>query len=75
MIAEHPLTFFERYPSVWVTSCMLAGVALGKLVPTMIPALFDERAKHLKKESRILLMGDTLLKSARVFTVLNALLS
>jgi arsenate reductase (thioredoxin) len=38
VIAERHLTCFEGYLSVWVTACMLAGVALGKLVPTMVQA-------------------------------------
>src|SRR5215467_7490110 len=29
------LTFFERYLSVWVGACMLAGVLLGKLIPAL----------------------------------------
>jgi len=27
------LGFFERYLTLWVAGCMVAGVALGKLVP------------------------------------------
>jgi ACR3 family arsenite transporter len=33
------LAFFERYLSVWVALCMLAGVALGKLLPGAIQGL------------------------------------
>ena len=33
------LGFFERYLSLWVAFCMVAGVALGKLVPAVVQAL------------------------------------
>lgn len=33
---ERRLAFFERYLSVWVGLCMLAGVALGKLIPAAV---------------------------------------
>jgi ACR3 family arsenite efflux pump ArsB len=33
------LGFFERYLTLWVASCMLAGIALGKLVPSVVQAL------------------------------------
>jgi ACR3 family arsenite transporter len=33
------LGFFERYLTLWVAGCMLAGVALGKLVPSLVSAL------------------------------------
>ena len=31
--ARRKLAFFERYLSLWVFLCMLAGVALGKWLP------------------------------------------
>jgi len=31
--AEKRLDYFERYLSVWVGACMLAGILLGKLIP------------------------------------------
>jgi len=37
--AARSLGFFERYLSVWVALCMLAGVALGKLVPGSVDML------------------------------------
>ncbi|MBI5385528.1 MAG: ACR3 family arsenite efflux transporter [Verrucomicrobia bacterium] len=33
------LAFFERYLSLWVFLCMIAGVALGKLLPGLTAAL------------------------------------
>ena len=41
MAAEEPVTgkqskglgFFERYLTVWVALCIVAGIALGKIVP------------------------------------------
>jgi len=33
------LAFFERYLTVWVFLCMIAGIALGKLAPTLTTAL------------------------------------
>src|SRR5271157_2201242 len=33
------LGLFERYLTLWVAGCMVAGVALGKLVPAVVQAL------------------------------------
>ena len=33
------LAFFERYLTVWVFLCMVAGVALGKLAPAITASL------------------------------------
>lgn len=33
------LAFFERYLSLWVALCMLAGIILGKLAPALIQAI------------------------------------
>jgi ACR3 family arsenite transporter len=33
---EKRMQFFERYLSVWVLVCMLAGVAIGKLFPDLV---------------------------------------
>jgi arsenite transporter len=33
------LGFFERYLTLWVALCMIAGVILGKLAPTMVQSL------------------------------------
>src|SRR5690606_15638878 len=37
--ATKRLAFFERYLSIWVLLCMLAGVAIGKLMPTATTGL------------------------------------
>jgi ACR3 family arsenite transporter len=37
--APKRLAFFERYLTVWVFLCMIAGVALGKLAPGLTAAL------------------------------------
>jgi len=37
--AAKRLDFFERYLSVWVLLCMVAGIALGKLLPGVTSAL------------------------------------
>ena len=37
--ARKRLAFFERYLSLWVAACMLAGVALGKLMPSSVKAI------------------------------------
>ena len=31
--------FFERYLTVWVLLCIVAGIALGKYAPEVAPAL------------------------------------
>ncbi len=33
IVVRRRLNFFERYLSLWVALCMVAGVLLGKLVP------------------------------------------
>ncbi len=38
-IGPKRLNLFERYLSLWVGACMLAGLALGKLLPEMTHAL------------------------------------
>jgi ACR3 family arsenite transporter len=35
------LAFFERYLTVWVAACMVAGVLLGRLAPGLVGALRD----------------------------------
>lgn len=39
MSAVKRLDFFERYLSLWVLACMVAGVALGKLAPGLTTAV------------------------------------
>jgi ACR3 family arsenite transporter len=36
---ERRLAFFERYLSVWVGLCMVAGVAIGKFLPSLVQSL------------------------------------
>lgn len=33
------LNLFERYLSLWVGACMLAGILLGKMIPAFTDAL------------------------------------
>jgi ACR3 family arsenite transporter len=33
---EKKLNFFERYLTLWVAACMLVGVVLGKLLPSLV---------------------------------------
>jgi ACR3 family arsenite transporter len=44
------LAFFERYLSLWVALCMVAGVALGRLIPGAIQAV---RALEFGRGSQI----------------------
>jgi ACR3 family arsenite transporter len=44
------LNFFERYLSLWVAACMLAGVSLGKLSPSLTDSL---RGTELARGSQI----------------------
>ncbi len=37
--ARKRLDFFERYLSVWVLACMIAGVALGRMIPVVTARL------------------------------------
>jgi ACR3 family arsenite transporter len=38
-IIKKKLSLFERYLSLWVGACMLAGLALGKVTPGLVDAL------------------------------------
>ncbi len=49
-IKKKRLNFFERYLSLWVGACMLAGVLLGKGVPALTDSL---RALEFGKGSQI----------------------
>ena len=40
-IKKKRLNFFERYLSLWVAACMIAGLLLGKLAPGLIDGLRD----------------------------------
>jgi ACR3 family arsenite transporter len=39
MSTRSPIGFFERYLSVWVTLCIVAGISLGSLLPGMFQTL------------------------------------
>ncbi len=41
MSAPKRLAFFERYLTVWVFLCMIAGVALGRILPGLTATLSD----------------------------------
>jgi ACR3 family arsenite transporter len=52
------LDFFERYLSVWVFACMVAGVALGKLAPTFtarVAGLEFGRGSHVNVAIAVLI--------------------
>jgi ACR3 family arsenite transporter len=49
-VAPPRLAFFERYLSLWVAICMLAGVAIGKIAGPAVDAL---RGLEFAKGSRI----------------------
>ena len=36
--AGSPISFFERYLTVWVALCIVAGIALGQLFPAAFHA-------------------------------------
>jgi arsenite transporter len=38
-LAAPKLAFFERYLSLWVALCMVAGIVLGKLIPSAVQAI------------------------------------
>jgi ACR3 family arsenite transporter len=38
-IAGAPMSFFERYLSLWVLGCIIAGIAAGKLAPAFFQTL------------------------------------
>jgi len=48
--AKKRLAFFERYLSVWVALCMVAGIALGKALPPLTQSL---RALEFGRGSQI----------------------
>ena len=39
VVERRRLAFFERYLSLWVGLCMVAGVAIGKLIPSAVQSL------------------------------------
>ena len=45
--APKRMSFFDRYLTVWVGLCMLAGVMLGKLLPEPVSALRGMELSHI----------------------------
>lgn len=41
MSKQHNMAFFERYLSIWVAICILAGITLGTLLPGIFQSLAD----------------------------------
>jgi ACR3 family arsenite transporter len=39
LAANAPMSLFERYLTVWVFLCIVAGIALGQLLPAPFQAL------------------------------------
>lgn len=44
---QSALGFFDRYLSIWVIMCMAAGLALGKLTPSVVSALAGLEVAHI----------------------------
>ena len=44
---DRQMSFFDRYLSVWVGLCMLAGVLIGRLLPEPVAALRSMEVSHI----------------------------
>jgi ACR3 family arsenite transporter len=53
--ATKRLNVFERYLSVWVAICIVAGVAIGKVVPQLVGALSRMEVHHVNVPVAILI--------------------
>jgi len=49
------LNVFERYLSVWVALCIMAGVAIGKLSPALVGALSRMEVRHVNLPVAVLI--------------------
>ena len=53
--ATKRLNVFERYLSVWVALCIMAGVAIGKLSPALVGALSRMEVRHVNLPVTVLI--------------------
>jgi ACR3 family arsenite transporter len=54
-MAEKRLDFFERYLSVWVGLCIVVGIILGKLAPSVMLALSQMEVSHVNLPIAVLI--------------------
>jgi len=54
-MSEKRLDFFERYLTVWVGLCIVAGIVLGKLFPEAVNALSKMEVSHVNLPIAILI--------------------
>ena len=47
MSTQSPISFFERYLTAWVFVCILAGVGLGQLLPTIFQSIGAMEVAHV----------------------------
>ncbi len=47
MSKQSPISFFERYLTAWVFVCILAGVGLGQLLPTIFQSIGAMEVAHV----------------------------
>lgn len=55
MAGEKRLNFFERYLSVWVGSCIVVGIILGKLFPGAVSAMSKLEVSHVNLPIAVLI--------------------
>ncbi len=53
--AGAPLGVFERYLSVWVFLCIIAGIALGRLIPPVFQAVGGMQVAHVNLPVAVLI--------------------
>ena len=54
-MSEKRLDFFERYLSIWVGLCIVIGIILGKLFPTVMNVLSQMEVSHVNLPIAILI--------------------
>lgn len=52
---ERGLTFFEKYLSLWVILCIVAGVAIGRFFPAFLDTLSKFEYAHVSIPVAILI--------------------